>query len=167
MIKIILAILPLLLSIIFVGGVIYMDEFVGLNQESMFRSAVQCVTPTLLVLFSFFLLPYVVYTIEELQMHDSKSEKEDSYINKFTIFMVINSVVLPFIFSALISSTHSTDEFMQRPKIPEDMAQANNTFPANSDEPDIEFSRFTFSAFNNSEFFIRYIIQIIFFTILY
>jgi hypothetical protein len=61
----------------------------------------------------------LVYKIVQMERHEKKSEKEDSFMNKNIILMILNSLLLPFATSAIL--TAMDDDFVMHniaPNVP-------------------------------------------------
>lgn len=61
------------------------------------------ISPLLLALYGFYILPWLISKIVQYERHERKSLKEESFMNRNTFMMILNSLIIPFITIAVIS----------------------------------------------------------------
>lgn len=99
--KILLSLVPILASFGFMALLIYFESIFYKDVQYMVQAAFKYISPLILAIFSFYVLPYCIHRIVKLEKHERKSEKEESYLFKNVILMIINIVVLPFLYFLL------------------------------------------------------------------
>ena len=104
LVKWVLAGVPVAIGMGVVFGMVYVDYWLrnGTNHAYLVILYRYC-CPLLLVYFTYYLLPYLVFKVVQWERNERKSEKEESFMRKNTLHMVLNSLILPFLGIALIT----------------------------------------------------------------
>ena len=83
-------------------------------------------TPLILILFNYYIIPYVVFVIVQYEKHELKSEKEDSFLSKNLFYMIVNSLILPFFAFVLITYLKEYPDF-DMPPFPKPTTPVNSS----------------------------------------
>mmetsp|Transcript_35630 Transcript_35630/g.34661 ORF Transcript_35630/g.34661 Transcript_35630/m.34661 type:complete len:94 (+) Transcript_35630:1021-1302(+) len=83
-------------------------------------------TPLILILFNYYIIPYVVFMIVQYEKHELKSEKEDSFLTKNVFYMIVNSLILPFLAFILITYLKDYPDF-EMPPFPKPISPVNSS----------------------------------------
>jgi len=153
----ILFLLPLILSISFVFGVVYLEERLTLEGEWNVAIIVKYFAPACLVLINFLAVPYFLYFFEERNKYEQKSDKDESFIHKNIIYMILNGLFIPFIVSAILVPPPLLNED-GTPKYPTHFPVIKEPISLFDESGmGVSVKSFSFNAFSNSEFFARYL----------
>jgi hypothetical protein len=63
-------------------------------------------SPLILCLFAFYIIPWTIYKVVNIERHERKSEKEESFMTKNTLMMTLNCLIIPLIMCAILSSLY-------------------------------------------------------------
>lgn len=99
-----LSLLPTILSALTIGVLIYIDHTVS-NDKTMYSLSIfiKYITSFFLCIFNYYLLPYLIFKIVKIERNELKSAKEQSFVTKNIILMILNSLIFPFIASAILT----------------------------------------------------------------
>lgn len=121
-VRFLLGLLPLICSILFIGALTYAEHELKTQLPDYIIVLVKYTSPLLLIYFAFYALPFLIYKIVQLERHDKKSEKEESFMNKNIFLMILNLLILPFLVSAILTYIESNYEVNEHipvtPKFP-------------------------------------------------
>lgn len=145
-----------------------------------------------LCLFNFALLPYIIFKVVQIERNELKSTKEQSFVTKNIILMILNSLVIPYvifsIFTFSADDLHVNEDVRETPKIPKnvitqsdpDFADPNaNTQPQTNNQQTLYFLSLISSLDNDinefmarsisssHEFFLRFIMQLVLIAVLW
>eukprot|EP00347_Sterkiella_histriomuscorum_P016017 403354814 len=192
-IRFLLSFLPTILSVLTIGCLVYIDNsfrYETLTALSVFN---KYLISMVICIFNYYLLPYIIFKIVQIERNELKSAKEQSYVSKNIILMILNSLLLPYIIGAIFtfkdSNHHSiTDAGQETPKIPKNViTQSDSDFPSPSratfklfesltsglmtlftSQLDNEINEFMARCISNThEFFMRFILQVLMIAILW
>lgn len=120
-------------------GPIFTSIETQLKEDNLFKLFLESYfTPLCLYAISAFLIPYFIYRLTSFERAERKSAREESILNKTLIFMVLNSIFLPLFNLTAIIASLSKQEMGEYGK---DVTQR---------------------IVNSTEFFLRYLVQILF-----
>jgi len=117
LIKLMLWVLPLIVSTGCVFLIFFLEEYFSETHLLFLKFIMKYLAPALLCCFSLIFMPYFIFLIERKKKRELKSEKESSFFNRNTIFMLLNSLILPFIVSAIFVPSFREEQSYQ-PSIP-------------------------------------------------
>lgn len=64
---------------------------------------VKYITPLFLVFYNYYICPLILFKVVQYERYERRSEKEDSFMTKHILFMVLNSLIIPFCVCAYLS----------------------------------------------------------------
>lgn len=95
--------IPLLCSCGIVFVLVYIDCLNNDNLPSQLIIALKYISPLILCIFTYYLIPKLVFSVMKLERFECKSYKEESFINKNALLMIFNGLILPIIVNAALS----------------------------------------------------------------
>ena len=106
-IRLLLSLLPLLISATVVFAIVFFDRF--LNETSYYSVAAKYLLSSALVIFSFYILPALIFAIVKAEQHERVSVREDTLTSMTVVMMLFNLLILPFGASTILSVMDSKD----------------------------------------------------------
>lgn len=120
-----MVLLPFVVSLAVSGLLIYFDQALQGVLPGFLSIILKYVAPLLLSIFTYYTTPWLIYKIVQVEGHERKSSKEESYMTKNTILMIFNSLILPYIMATIISHLNAEEEIVHEipiiPKWPKDV----------------------------------------------
>ena len=92
---------PLLVSSLAISAILILEAVI-LHYVPSLALVLLYGTTTLLVIFSFYATPYLVYQSVEHEKHSLKSDRETAFIRRLLIIMILNVLVIPVLFNILL-----------------------------------------------------------------
>jgi hypothetical protein len=177
-IKWLLTLIPIVSSIVIVIGLVYVDSLTTTTNLIPIQAsiALKYVSPMLLCVFTYYLIPKLIFFVMKLERFECKSQKEENFIYKNSLLMIFNSLILPIAVSAALSgdlellTVQYPDHFHNLKGIVPQGAVAlinvgNTLFNSKFDE---NFNLFVTNCIKScQEFSFRYICQLLLLIILY
>lgn len=103
LIRFLLSFLPTILSAITIASLVYIDysfKYESLTGISVLNKYLISVG---LCAFNYYFLPYIIFKIVQIERNELKSAKEQSFVSKNIMLMILNTLVFPYLVSALLT----------------------------------------------------------------
>mmetsp|Transcript_44378 Transcript_44378/g.32431 ORF Transcript_44378/g.32431 Transcript_44378/m.32431 type:complete len:337 (+) Transcript_44378:1439-2449(+) len=101
-----LAVIPFLVSIVVIFGLLWADSYLWKVAPEWLHLPLMILVPLVLIFFNYQVVPYIVFGMVQVERHELKSEKERSFLQKNLLFMILNSLILPFLSFVSITYLH-------------------------------------------------------------
>lgn len=104
--QIALFLLPYIVSIGLSLVVTYFEYNLSHNHDHNMWVAVtiQYFSPIILCCFNYYTFPWIISRVIQNQGYEKKSSKEQSFVSKNTLFLLLNTLILPFLFQGALTS---------------------------------------------------------------
>lgn len=89
---------PFLLSVVFVGALAITDVYLTKVVGGFIGYMALYIFPLLLAAYNFYFFPLLLFKILKRQRPERKSEKESRFVSRNTLYIILNSIFVPFLF---------------------------------------------------------------------